>query len=173
LLQDWRDQGVEISFFSPLADEAPAPRADAVYLPGGYPELYAEKIAAAGKFHSGMRSSAKRGALIYGECGGYMVLGENLIDSEAKSHRMLGMLPVSTSFEKRKLHLGYRKLTPLGGLPWTGILTAHEFHFASIVSEGEGDRLFEVEDAAGEKLGAIGLRRRNVMGSFAHVIDTI
>ena len=84
---------------------------------------------------------------------------------------MLGLLPVSTSFEKPKLHLGYRRLTPLGGLPWHEPLTAHEFHFASIVSEGDGDRLFEAEDAAGEKLGPIGLRRGRVMGSFAHVID--
>jgi cobyrinic acid a,c-diamide synthase len=171
LLQDWRDQGAEISFFSPLHDEGPPPDTDAVYLPGGYPELYAKKISAAESFRAGMQASASRGALIYGECGGYMVLGDTLTDAEGKSHRMLGLLPVSTSFEKRKLHLGYRKLTPLGGLPWHGTLTAHEFHFASIVSEGEGDRLFEVEDAAGEKLAAIGFRRNKVMGSFAHVID--
>ena len=84
---------------------------------------------------------------------------------------MLGLLPVSTSFEKRKLHLGYRRLTPLGDLPWSAPLTAHEFHFASIVEEGEGDRLFEADDADGAALGPIGLRRGRVMGSFAHVID--
>ena len=95
-----------------------APDADAVFLPGGYPELYAGRIAAAAKFRAGMQAAAKRGALIYGECGGYMVLGDSLIDAEGTSHRMLGLLPVSTSFEKRKLHLGYRRLTPLGDLPW-------------------------------------------------------
>jgi cobyrinic acid a,c-diamide synthase len=171
LLQDWCKQGSEITFFSPLADEGPSSNADAVFLPGGYPELHAGKLAAASNFPSGMRAAADRGALIYGECGGYMVLGERLIDAEGKSHRMLGLLPVSTSFEKRKLHLGYRRLKPLGGLPWQTPLTAHEFHFASIIEEGGGDSLFEAHDSGGTPLGQIGRRRGRVMGSFAHVID--
>jgi cobyrinic acid a,c-diamide synthase len=171
LLQDWRDQGAEISFFSPLADEPPAADADAVFLPGGYPELYAARIATAQEFRAGMEAAAQRGALIYGECGGYMVLGTALTDADGQPHAMLGLLPVATSFEKRKLHLGYRKLTPLGALPWQGPLAAHEFHFASIVEEADGERLFQAADAAGAPLGEIGLRRGRVMGSFAHVID--
>ncbi len=171
LLADWRDQGAEISFFSPLANEGPIEEADAVFLPGGYPELYAARIAAAENFRAGIEAAAKRGALIYGECGGYMVLGERLIDAEGKAHRLLGLLPVTTSFEHPKLHLGYRRLEPLGGLPWAEPLTAHEFHFASIVEEGEGDRLFEVASVSGERLGPIGRRRGRIMGSFAHVID--
>ena len=100
-----------------------------------------------------------------------MVLGENLIDANGTRHRMLGLLSVSTSFEKRKLHLGYRRLTPLGDLPWRTPLTAHEFHFASIVEEGAGDPLFEAADSGGQLLGRIGRRRGRVMGSFAHAID--
>lgn len=171
LLSDWSERGAEISFFSPLADEGPAQSADAVLLPGGYPELHAGRLAAAANFRAGMLAAVEREALIYGECGGYMVLGENLIDADGASHRMLGLLPVSTSFEERKLHLGYRRLTPLGGLPWTEPQTAHEFHFASIVEEAQGDPLFEVADAVGQSLGSIGRRRGRVMGSFAHVID--
>jgi cobyrinic acid a,c-diamide synthase len=171
LLQDWRDQGAELSFFSPLANEAPSAGADAIYLPGGYPELYAGKIAAAEKFRVGMQAAAKRGAMIYGECGGYMVLGESLVDAEGAEHPMLGLLSLVTSFRHRMLHLGYRLLRPLDGLPWTVPLTAHEFHFARIVSEGDGDRVFEVEGADGAPLGPIGLRRGRVIGSFAHVIE--
>jgi cobyrinic acid a,c-diamide synthase len=171
VLMDWRDAGAQLSFFSPLADEAPAADADAVFLPGGYPELHAGRIAVAASFRAGMAAAAARGALIYGECGGYMVLGENLVDAEGAERRMLGLLPVSTSFAQRKLHLGYRRLTPLGGLPWEGTLAGHEFHFASIVSEGKGERLFAAETADGEKLGAIGLRRGRITGSFAHVIS--
>jgi cobyrinic acid a,c-diamide synthase len=171
ILQDWRDQGAEISFFSPLADENPPSDGDAIYLPGGYPELHAGRIAGASTFRQGMLTAAKRGSLIYGECGGYMVLGEGLIDSEGKSHGMLGLLPLTTSFEKRKLHLGYRRLAPLGNLPWSVPLTAHEFHFASIVQEGAGEPLFHAEDPEGRSLGPIGRRRGRVMGSFAHVID--
>jgi cobyrinic acid a,c-diamide synthase len=100
-----------------------------------------------------------------------MVLGEGLVDAEREHHHMLGLLPVLTSFQSRRLHLGYRRLKPLGELPWAVSLAAHEFHFATIVSEGEGDRLFEAETAEGSTLGRIGLRRGRVMGSFAHVID--
>ncbi len=171
LLRDWRDAGTEISFFSPLADEPPASDADAVYLPGGYPELHAGEIAAAWRFRTGMEAAAARGALIYGECGGYMVLGESLTDADGADHPMLGLLPLQTSFKHRLLQLGYRKLTPLGDLPWDAPLTAHEFHFARIVSEGDADRLFEAESADGTPLGPAGLRRGRVMGSFAHVID--
>jgi len=171
LLADWRDQGAELSFFSPLADQAPAEDCDAVFLPGGYPELHAGRIAATPGFHAGMNAAARRAALIYGECGGYMVLGKTLTDAEGQTHRMLGLLPLATSFAARKLHLGYRRLTPLGDLPWSGRLRAHEFHFASIVEEGDGERLFEAENADGAPLGSIGLRRDRIMGSFAHVID--
>lgn len=171
LLADWRARGAEIAFFSPLADEAPADDADAVFLPGGYPELHAGQIAGATKFRAGMERSARRGALIYGECGGYMVLGDAMVDAEGESYRMLGLLPLTTSFASRKLHLGYRRLSPLGDLPWSGPLAAHEFHFATILAEGAAERLFEAEAADGERLGPIGLRRGRVMGSFAHVID--
>jgi len=171
LLEDWRDQGAEISFFSPLSNEAPSEDADAIFLPGGYPELYAGRIASAASFKEGMQQAAARGALIYGECGGYMALGDTLIDADGIAHPMLGLLPLSTSFKDRKLTLGYRRLKPLGDLPWKHPLAAHEFHYARIVSEGEGDRLFEASGVDGAKLDPIGLRRGRIMGSFAHVID--
>jgi cobyrinic acid a,c-diamide synthase len=171
LLMDWREAGAEILLFSPLADEAPAADADAVFLPGGYPELHAGKIAAAASFRLGVQAAAERGALIYGECGGYMALGESLLDADGVDHPMLGLLPLATSFKHRMLHLGYRLLRPLGDLPWAAPLSAHEFHFARVVSEGDGDPLFEAESADGVALGPMGLRRGRVMGSFAHVID--
>ncbi len=81
MLLGWRRRGAQISFFSPLANEAPAADADAIYLPGGYPELHAGRIAASNGFREAMLEAAARGARIYGECGGYMVLGEGLIDA--------------------------------------------------------------------------------------------
>lgn len=170
LLDFWRAEGAEISFFSPLADEAPAPDADAVYLPGGYPELHAGRLAGAVSFRSGMQAASRSGKLIYGECGGYMTLGTGLVDADGTRHEMLGLLPLETSFQTRKRHLGYRKLRPLGGLPWSGLLSAHEFHYASIVSKGAADSLFAAEDADGNELARMGLRSGAVMGSFAHVI---
>ncbi|OYR22698.1 cobyrinate a,c-diamide synthase [Brucella thiophenivorans] len=173
LFEGWRRRGAEISFFSPLADEAPDESADAIYLPGGYPELFAEQLAVAQNFKSAMKAAAAKGVVIYGECGGYMVLGETLEDASGKTHAMLGLLPLETSFDKRKLHLGYRLLEPLAGSPWQMPLKAHEFHYASIVREGDAARLFKVRDAVGEEQGEAGLRVGSVSGSFMHVIDFI
>ncbi|WP_193176796.1 cobyrinate a,c-diamide synthase [Oricola nitratireducens] len=171
VLRGWQRQGAEISFFSPLADEAPAEDVDAVYLPGGYPELHAGKIAAAEGFLSGLRAAAGAGKPVYGECGGYMVLGEGLIDADGARHAMAGLLPVVTSYAKRKRHLGYRRLAPLAASPWALPLTAHEFHYSTLISEGEGERLFSAADARGADLGPMGLRRGSVAGSYMHVID--
>lgn len=167
LLHHWKQAGAELCFFSPLADKAPAANADAVFLPGGYPELHAGKLASNSVFLNGLRTFE---GMIYGECGGYMVLGESLTDKDGTIHAMAGLLPVSTSFATRKLHLGYRQLKPLPGAPWTVPLRGHEFHYSTIVSEGEAEHLFEAEDAAGDPLPSMGLRRGKVMGSYAHVI---
>ncbi|MCP3969340.1 MAG: cobyrinate a,c-diamide synthase [Rhodobacteraceae bacterium] len=167
LLQDWRRQGAEIRPFSPLAD-APVPRADLVILPGGYPELHAARLAAAGTFMQSLRKTAQS-SVIYGECGGYMALGEGLIDADGTRHRMAGLLPLETSFATRRLHLGYRHLTPTGG-PFTGPLNAHEFHYATTL-RAEGAPLFEATDAEGTALAPMGLCLGRVCGSFAHVID--
>ena len=171
LLAGWRQAGAELSFFSPLADEAPEESADAVYLPGGYPELHAGRLSGNVGFRAGMNAAAARGALIYGECGGYMSLGETLEDAEGVTHPMLGLLPLRTSFRVRKRHLGYRRLEPATAGPWDGPLVGHEFHYATILHEGEADRLFTARDALGATVGPMGLRVGRVMGSFAHVID--
>ena len=171
MLLGWRRRGAEISFFSPLADEAPAEDADAVYLAGGYPELHAAAIGAAGHFRAGMAEAAVRGVRVYGECGGYMVLGEGLVDAAGARHAMLGLLPVVTSYETRKRHLGYRRVTPLTGSFFQAPMTAHEFHYSTLVSEGDADPLFAVRDALDIDLGTAGLQRGNVAGSYMHLID--
>ncbi len=167
MLEGWRAAGAELSFFSPLADEGPEVGADAVFLPGGYPELYAGKLAAAGRFKATMRASA---ALVYGECGGYMALGEGLVDADGTRHEMLGLLPLSTSFAKPRLHLGYRRLTGLAGVFQGKTLPAHEFHYASLLESAPAN-LFGAADSMGERLGVIGHVAGRVQGSFAHVIS--
>lgn len=171
LLDGWRAQGATLSFFSPLADEGPSSDADAIYLPGGYPELHAGRLATADGFRSSMMGAADRGALIYGECGGYMVLGDGLVDADGHRHAMLGLLPLVTSYAVRKRHLGYRRLRSLVSDLFAGSYTGHEFHYSTVVSEGAADRLFEAEDALGEPLGAVGLRRGSIAGSYMHLID--
>jgi len=171
LLSGWRKAGAELSFFSPLANEAPAEDADAVYLPGGYPELHAGILANAAQFKSGMTVARDRGARIFGECGGYMVLGETLVAADGAGYEMLGFVPLATSFAVRKRHLGYRRVRPLDTSFFDGPLMAHEFHYASILSEGDADRLFDTTDAVGTPLGPAGLRRGQVAGSFMHIVD--
>ncbi|UIJ71496.1 cobyrinate a,c-diamide synthase [Aurantimonas sp. HBX-1] len=171
LLDGWRRAGATLDFFSPLADEAPAKDVNAIYLPGGYPELHGGTIAAAGAFRRGMREAAARAIPIYGECGGYMVLGAGLTDGDGTRHPMLDLLPLETSFATRRLHLGYRRLQETDGFVWPGRLRGHEFHYATIISEGPGEALFTAEDARGADLGRFGRRKGGVCGSFLHVID--
>lgn len=171
LVSGWRGQGAEISFFSPLQDETPESGVDAIYLPGGYPELHAEQLAGARRFRKGLQGAAEAGVRIFGECGGYMTLGEGLVAADGRRYEMLGLLPLVTSFAERKRHLGYRRVAPLDKAFFDGPMTAHEFHYATTVSEGAAEPLFAVRDAAGNDLGQAGLRRRNVAGSFMHLID--
>ncbi|HVH79895.1 MAG TPA: cobyrinate a,c-diamide synthase [Stellaceae bacterium] len=173
-LAAWRRQGAELSFFSPLCDEPPRPDADSIYLPGGYPELHAARLAAAPNFMFGLRRAAGAGVSVYGECGGYMVLGEALTGADGVARRMAGLLPLETSFKQRRLHLGYRTARLLAPSP-LGLEDArfrgHEFHYATIVAEGDADALFAITDASGTDLGRSGLRSGSVFGSFIHLID--
>ena len=169
----WRDAGADIVFFSPLADEAPDENADAVYLPGGYPELHGGRLSAALAFQDGLRSRAGAGAAVFGECGGYMVLGRGLVDAEGTRHAMAGLLGLETSFAERKLHLGYRRMKALCGNPLGeagAVFRGHEFHYSATLSE-DGAPLFEATDAAGNDLGSFGLADGRVAGSFFHLID--
>ena len=167
LLADWRRAGAEVRFFSPLADE-PVPDADLIYLPGGYPELYAGQIAAASQFMQSLRNAAHISD-IYGECGGYMVLGHSLIDVNGQTHRMAGLLDLETSFASRKLHLGYRHLHIKTG-PFSGHWLGHEFHYASTV-RANGAPFLTAQDAEGNQVSPMGLTQARVSGSFAHLID--
>jgi cobyrinic acid a,c-diamide synthase len=175
-LDAWQAAGATLSFFSPLADEAPAADADAVFLPGGYPELHAGRLAASADFLRGLRTAAARGVTIYGECGGYMVLGRSLTDADGRPHAMAGLLPLATSFAERRLHLGYRQaqLATQCALGAPGNkFRGHEFHYAVIRDEGPGEPLFTCSDARGRPLGDAGRRRGTVLGSFVHLIDRV
>lgn len=174
LIDGWRDQGAEIVPFSPLNNEAPETACDAVFLPGGYPELHAEKLANNTVFQDGLRQTAASGAFMYGECGGFMVLGEGLIDADGKRHEMAGLLPLTTSFAQRKLHLGYRRIELQADTPFGTAgshLTGHEFHYSSLTEAGDAPPLFHSQDARGNDLGAYGMILGNVAGSYLHLID--
>jgi cobyrinic acid a,c-diamide synthase len=174
MLDGWWRAGAALGFFSPLAGQVPAASADAVYLPGGYPELWAGRIAAAEAFLAGLRRAAAAGKPVYGECGGFMVLGEALIDAAGTPFGMAGLLPLVTSFAERRLTLGYRQMALVADGPLGRAGTAfrgHEFHYAALVREGPAERLWHAADASGDDLGPLGLRCGSVLGSFLHLVD--
>jgi len=175
ILEGWQAAGAEILPFSPLLNQGPAHDADAVYLPGGYPELHAGPLANAPHFLDGLRAAAQAGKPIYGECGGYMVLGRGLVDAEGRRHAMAGLLELESSFAQRKLHLGYRQVelaedTPFGPIGTT--FRGHEFHFATVLGEPAQRPLFLCHDAEGTPHPPAGERKGSVIGSFIHLIDT-
>lgn len=171
MLEAWRAAGAEIVPFSPLADDAPDTSADVCWLPGGYPELHAGKIAANARFRSGLRAFADTRP-VHGECGGYMVLGAGLTDSDGISHEMTGLLGLETSFAKRRMHLGYRLAelaAPMPGYRPGARLRGHEFHYSTILSQPDTP-LAVVHDATGAVIAETGSRRGHATGTFFHLI---
>ncbi len=173
LLEGWRSAGAEILPFSPLGDEAPDPRADSVWLPGGYPELHGGVLAAARRFQGGLHVLAARSVPIHGECGGYMALGQGIEDADGQRHSMAGLLQVETSFARRRLHIGYRRARlladgPLGTAGET--IMGHEFHYASVLKVGD-EPLVDCRDATGAIVAEAGARNGSVSGTFFHAID--
>jgi cobyrinic acid a,c-diamide synthase len=171
MLEAWRAAGSEIIPFSPLADEGPADTADVCWLPGGYPELHAGKIAANLHFHTALRAFAETRP-VHGECGGYMVLGSGLVDGNGERHGMTGLLGLETSFAKRRMHLGYRQAelnAPIPGQKSGARLRGHEFHYASIVAQPDPP-LAVVHDANGGDVAESGSHRGRVSGTFFHLI---
>lgn len=171
LVEGWRAAGAQVLPFSPLADEAPDPNADLVWLPGGYPELHAARLSAAQTFARGLRDHAKTRP-VHGECGGYMALGEALIDKQGVRHPMVGLLGLVTSYETRKLHLGYRQATlcaAMPGHPPAARLRGHEFHYSTILEQPDAP-LAAVTDADGAAVPETGSCRGSVTGTFFHFI---
>ncbi|MBL9050640.1 MAG: cobyrinate a,c-diamide synthase [Tabrizicola sp.] len=179
LLEGWRRAGAEILPFSPLADEAPDPSADTCWLPGGYPELHGATLARADRFRAGLRAFAETRP-VHGECGGYMAMGEAIIDKDGLRHPMTGLLGLVTSFEKRKMHLGYRCATLATAIPGQAqgsSLRGHEFHYSTILSQPDAP-LAEVTDATGAAVAETGSTRLQSggglsTGTFFHLIAPV
>ena len=172
VVEGWRRAGANVVRFSPLADEAPPDDCDCCWLPGGYPELHAGTLAAAARFRTGLANFAATRP-VHGECGGYMVLGQALIDAAGTRHAMTGLLGHVTSFAHRQLHLGYREAELLAGSslgPARSRVRGHEFHYATLLSGADDAPLADLSDGEGRQLGPSGGRRGHVTGTFFHAI---
>ena len=171
MLEAWRAAGAEVVTFSPLADESPDADADVCWLPGGYPELHAGRLAANRRFLDGVRAFAGTKP-VHGECGGYMVLGAALTDADGARHEMVGLLGLETSYAKRRMHLGYRLAELAAPMPGYGSgarLRGHEFHYSTIISQPDTP-LAVVRDATGTVVAETGSRRGHATGTFFHLI---
>lgn len=168
LIAAWRQAGATILPFSPLGDEGPDASADCCWLPGGYPELHAGKLASASTFLREIKGFAQTRP-VHGECGGYMAMGAALIDKGGLRHEMAGLLGLVTSYEKRKMHLGYRQAQLAHAIPGHAAgarLRGHEFHYSTILAQPDAP-LAEVRDASGATVPETGSLRRFEQGGMA------
>jgi len=116
--------GAQVVFFSPLAD-ATLPACDAVWLPGGYPELHAERLGANHALRDSLRAHVAAGRRVWAECGGMMALFDTLVDKQGASHTMWGLLPGRVVMQKRLAALGPQQLRVDGQQ-----LRGHTFHYS-------------------------------------------
>ncbi|MFS2019933.1 cobyrinate a,c-diamide synthase [Massilia sp. CT11-108] len=119
--------GARVTWFSPLADEPVPEDADAVYLPGGYPELHGEALAQAGRWRESIRAAHAAGLTILAECGGMMVLAESLVDKEGRDWPMAGLLPGRVLMQPRLAGLGSQGLATNAGQ-----MRGHTFHYSRL-----------------------------------------
>jgi len=172
LLDGWLRQGAKLDFFSPLADETPAAGSGFIFLPGGYPELHLDKLVHSRLLFESLKDAAADHIPVYGECGGYMVLGKAIIDSGGSRVEMAGLLDLETSFASPKRHLGYRQMENIGTSALPEKMRGHEFHYTRAIHEN-GTPLFNASDRDGHDLGACGLISGSVAGSYLHMIAAV
>ncbi len=152
----------EIQWFSPLNDEA-LPETDLLYLPGGYPELFAEQLAGNLSMLESIRQYCESGGLTYAECGGLMYLGRELVDSKGAAFKMAGMLDLATTLQHAKMTLGYRVMH------WDGLeIRGHEFHYSSLKEPWEQTPLATMTNARGIPVDTQFFRAKNTFASYAH-----
>lgn len=120
-----QQMGAQIAWFSPLAGEA-LPACDAVWLPGGYPELHADRLGANHGLRDSLVAHVAQGRPLWAECGGMMALFEQIVDKEGHSHTLWGLLPGRVVMQKRLAALGPQQLQLDGEQ-----LRGHTFHYST------------------------------------------
>jgi cobyrinic acid a,c-diamide synthase len=169
------EEGVQLQYFSPIRGEIPAADAAGVYFGGGYPELHARALSANERLWTVLKELHRRDAPIYAECGGFMVLMQELTDVSGASWPMAGILPGRAQMSGKLEALGYRWAEALrSNLITTGgtVLKGHEFHYSRWISEDtaadrsawrlRGTRS-QVPDAKG------GFVQGNLLASYVHI----
>jgi cobyrinic acid a,c-diamide synthase len=166
LLAAW---GAELVPFSPLTDTALPEDIDAVYLGGGFPELFAAELSANGPMLGAIQGAVHAGLPVYAECGGLMYLQERLIDANERSHELVGALPGTSALVGKRLTLGYReaRVRRSSLLAEAGqAIRGHEFHWSVAEPPAHADAAYDILGGA-ERVE--GLAVGNVLASYLHV----
>lgn len=163
-----RDAGCELILFSPLTDQQLPAGLDALYLGGGYPELYAEMLSNNQSMITAIRHWIESDRPVYAECGGFMYLTEGITDQENVFHRMIGAFPVKAHMQKTRASLGYREVTTRSACcfgPAGTVLRGHEFHYSNIDRMPDYiERIYVVNNGTSE-----GYTYRKVLGGYMHL----
>jgi cobyrinic acid a,c-diamide synthase len=166
-----REQGAEIVRFSPLNDTALPSNLDALYLGGGYPELYAVQLSSNRGMLGEICAFAASGKPVYAECGGMLYLSERLcVDEEI--YAMAGVLPLSMQMTERLVQFGYVtvEFTEDCMLGRKGtVIRGHSFHYSRIASQGEMGTSYHVQYSMSGKEEREGFRQGNVLASYIHL----
>lgn len=165
------EYGAEIVHFSPLADAALPKKINGLYLPGGYPELYAERLGLNASMRSSIRSFSEAGKPVYAECGGFMYLAQQ-ITTEAATYPMCDVFKLHCTMDKRHRALGYREITTtadsiLGNKGTTA--RGHEFHYSFAEESTAHASLYKVTDRKGTETSTSGYATLNTVGSYVHL----
>ena len=159
--------GAEIVPFSPLRDPALPAGIDGLYLPGGYPELHAERLAKNGGLLRDLREAADAGLPIYAECGGFMFLAEAIDEIP-----MAGVFPARARMLKRRKALGYREVTFTADTllgPAGMVVRGHEFHYSEMDLPDTVETCYRLSRRGGGEVGAEGYRSGSALGSYIHL----
>lgn len=151
----------EISYFSPLHDTI-LPEADFVYLPGGYPELYLDKLCNNKMMHNAIRQYVEKGGKLLAECGGMMYLSNSIVDENGHSYPMVGIFDQDATMQNMKLKLGYRQFEYN-----KVVCKGHEFHYSSINSSLSS--LAQIKNAKGSIVDTKLLRYKNAIAGYTHI----
>ena len=154
----------EVRFFSPLAGD-PLPDTDLLYLPGGYPELFAAELSSAAETRAQIRDFAESGGRVLAECGGMIYLTQMIVGVEKGPFPMCGVLPCAASMEGARLHLGYRTVVDVAGRTWKG----HEFHYSRLDRHGMLPSVARQYNARGERVDTALYRYKNVFAGYTHL----
>jgi len=166
-----RESGAELCWFSPLADGALPERISGIYLPGGYPELFAQRLCENDLMKEAIRGAIEAGMPVYAECGGFIYLTRG-VQADGLQHPFVGVFPVLTRMLPRRKALGYREVELLGDglIGGKGTLArGHEFHYSEMGEMPAGiERLYRVSKK-GVELGQEGYRYKNCLASYIHL----